>query len=323
MAVGLFATEAGDYDAAAVFFDRAIALNPAQGAEIILTWGLGLLAKEQNVRAVAVFRRGIDSKVLPDDSPVLPFYLAGALEMTGKTDEAIASARKAADLAAAREKAQAAAPKAGSPASKRERKASELPRYLARVGWVLFHSKRYPEAVKVYTELVSRFGEDFASDEIRDVVRQSRLVLSNMAAIRGDHAAAVEWLEQVLDEFPDDPSALNDLGYLWADEGKHLARSLAMISKALEAEPNNAAYHDSLGWVFFRMGKLQEARAELEKAVAKDEDATVLDHLGDICRAAGQLDRARDAWRRSVKAYQKDREEEKAAAVEKKLSRTK
>ena len=102
------------------------------------------------------------------------------------------------------------------------------------------------------------------------------------------HDDAEEWLEQVLDEFPDDPGAHNDLGYLWADRGVHLQRALRMTRRACQSEPDNVAYRDSYGWALFRVGKYDEAVAQLRKAAAVDEpDGVILDHLGDaLCADA-------------------------------------
>jgi len=72
----------------------------------------------------------------------------------------------------------------------------------------------------------------------------------------------------VLEQFPDDEGALNDLGYLWADQNQHLERAKRMIEKAVAGEPENMAYRDSLGWVLSAWGSGPEAIAELEKAVA-------------------------------------------------------
>ena len=111
----------------------------------------------------------------------------------------------------------------------------------------------------------------------------------------------------MLDEFPDDAGASNDLGYLWADQGVHLQRALKMIRQAVAAEPDNAAYRDSLGWVYYRLGRYQEAVAELEKAARQGTGGDVLDHLGDAQLKAGQPDKADDAWRRAAAPSAKTR----------------
>ena len=152
-------------------------------------------------------------------------------------------------------------------------------------------------------------------------MRDARLALSNLAIFRDDMAQAEEWLEQVLDEFPDDVGALNDLGYLWADQGKHLERAERMIRKAVNAEPNNKAYRDSLGWVLFRLNRYPEAITELEEAAKTEQpDGVVLDHLGDAYQKANQHQKAVDAWQKSVKALQDAKEMDKAAIVQQKLN---
>ena len=131
---------------------------------------------------------------------------------------------------------------------------------------------------------------------------------------------AEEWLEQVLDEFPDDEGALNDLGYLWADQNKHLERAERMTRKAVEVEPDNKAYHDSLGWALYRRGKFAEAATELEKAVDTEKpDGVVFDHLGDTYQKLGRHEKALEKWRKAVETFRKEKEAEKAAAVEKKM----
>ncbi len=145
--------------------------------------------------------------------------------------------------------------------------------------------------------------------------------MSALDVIRGRLDEAEEWLEQVLDEYPGDVEADNDLGFLWADENKHLDRALKMIVAAVAAEPENRAYRDSLGWIFYRLGRLPEAVAELEKAVDdKQPDGTVLDHLGDAYEKLGRHGQAIAAWRRAKAALEKDQETEKAQKVAEKIN---
>jgi tetratricopeptide (TPR) repeat protein len=297
VAVALLAMDAKEYDAAGEFFNLAIQAKADQAAELLLTWGLGLLMAEKHAQAADVFQRAIDQKVKPREEPVFYFYLAGALEMAGRTDQALAAARKAAGMK------------------------KSVPRFLARVGWVLYHAKRYEEAAKVYSQLLEKSGSDQTSAEVRQVIREGRLIQSNLCVLTDKLPQAEEWLEQVLDEFPDDLSALNDLGYLWADANKHLVRAERMIREAVEGEPENAAYRDSLGWVLYRLGRFPEAVAELEKAVAGEPDPVVLDHLGDAYLAAKQPDKAKGLWQRAVEAFNKQGKPDKAKPVQEKVNR--
>ena len=75
-----------------------------------------------------------------------------------------------------------------------------------------------------------------------------------------------------------------------------------MVQKAVQADPTNGAYLDSLGWVLFKSGQPQDALQHILKAVelSTEPDATVYDHLGDIYAALKQPDKAREAWRKSL-----------------------
>jgi Tfp pilus assembly protein PilF len=170
---------------------------------------------------------------------------------------------------------------------------------------------------------LAKFDADHDNDETRNVMRETRLSLSNLNVIQGDLPASEEWLEQVLDEFPDDVGAHNDLGYLWADQGKNLPRALKMLQHAVAAEPKNGAYRDSLGWCFFKLGRYDEALVELKAATAADEDgepdAVILDHLGDVQAKLNNKEAALEAWRRALPAFDKQHETEKSKATQKKI----
>lgn len=313
LAAALLAAEAKRWDDADPLFDQAVRGKPDRAADILLTWGLELILDEQYARATAVFRRGTEPQLAPERAPEFLLYLAGSLEMSGKTEEALAGVDRGIELSRARDAAVAAREKDFDPAW------GQTPRLELRRAWILSHARRYRDAARAYEELVRKYDGQHDSPLLRQILRDARLALSNLAVLEGDLPAAEQWLEQVLDEFPDDASALNDLGYLWADAGKHLTRAERMIRRALEQEPNNAAYRDSLGWVLFRQGRVAEALPELEKAAAEEPDPTVLDHLGDAYWRLGRGQEARAAWQRAAKAHRQAGEPAKAAPIEKKL----
>jgi len=297
LAVALLALDAQQFEAAEQFFDLAVQARPENTLEVLYLWGLGLLDAEQYGQAARVFQRGIDQEGNAGDKPVFYFYLSGALELEGRVEEALAAARKAAELD------------------------PESPRFASRAAWILYRNDRNDEAAKAYAELLDRFDADFSSAAVRQVVRESRLVLSNLAVLADDVPQAEEWLEQVLDEFPDDVAALNDLGYMWADRNVRLQRAHRMIRQAVEEDPDNVAYRDSLGWVLYRLGRPEEAIVELEKATAEAEpDPVILDHLGDVYQAANQPQKATQAWQRAASAFEENKEPEKAKKVQQKIT---
>ncbi|MDZ7620118.1 MAG: tetratricopeptide repeat protein, partial [Patescibacteria group bacterium] len=286
------------FDAAGEFFQAAVASRPERAAELLIQWGMGFMLSNEPGRAVEVFRQAIERNEHPRINPLFHFYLAGALELNGQTEEALEAARRAAELE------------------------PESPRFHGRLGWVLHHARRHEEAIDAYRSTLERFDAEHGSADVRDALRQSRLVLSSLYVVQGDLAQAESWLEEVLDEFPDDAGALNDLGYLWADQGKNLDLALEMVERAVAAQPENAAFRDSLGWVYYRLGRHAEAVVELEKAAGLGEtpDPTILDHLGDAYLKTNRTEDARQTWRRAVEAFREADETDKANAVENKLS---
>ena len=299
-AVGLVALEAKQYSTAGEFFELALLHDPKSAPAIFLSWGMGLLGDDQHDAAVKVFHLAVDENVTPDN-PAFHTYLALSLEFAGKTDEALAMAKKAADLG------------------------EGALRFESRIPWILYHAKRYQEAAEAYQALVKKFDPDQKSDEDRGLLREARLALSNIYVLLDDVGRAEQPLEEILDEFPDDVGALNDLGYIWADQNKNLEKALEMVQKAVAKEPDNRAYRDSLGWVYYRLGRFTEAVVELELAVKgtpgdEEPDGVIFDHLGDALAGAGRFEEARKVWRRAEASFAKADDKAKLAAVRKKLA---
>jgi tetratricopeptide (TPR) repeat protein len=103
---------------------------------------------------------------------------------------------------------------------------------------------------------------------------------------------------------PDHAGTLNYLGYMLADRNVRLEEAYKMIQKAVDQMPDNGAYLDSLGWVYFRQGKLTDAERILVKAVdLTGQDPTVHDHLGDVYMKLGKTQEAIAQWNASVKGF--------------------
>ena len=117
----------------------------------------------------------------------------------------------------------------------------------------------------------------------------------------GKLGEAADTFQELLRRAPDNSMALNYLGYMWAEKRQNLPEALKLIRRALELDPENAAYIDSLGWVYFQMGELPQAVEQLEKAARMlPSDGTVQEHLGDALRALGKGVEARTAYRRAL-----------------------
>ncbi|HUV30505.1 MAG TPA: tetratricopeptide repeat protein [Acidobacteriota bacterium] len=111
---------------------------------------------------------------------------------------------------------------------------------------------------------------------------------------------AVATFEQIIAHDSSHSPSLNYLGYMLADKGERLEYARELIARALELSPDNAAYLDSYGWVYYRLGDFKEALKHLEKAVSLDTDAVIFDHLGDTHQALGDMAKAREWWQKAL-----------------------
>jgi tetratricopeptide (TPR) repeat protein len=94
----------------------------------------------------------------------------------------------------------------------------------------------------------------------------------------------------------------NYLGYMWADHNMNLDEAETMIRRALQSEPNNASYLDSLGWVEFRKGQFDRALNDLLQAAktAPREDSVVFEHIGDTYLKLNRTREALEAWQKAL-----------------------
>jgi Tfp pilus assembly protein PilF len=158
-------------------------------------------------------------------------------------------------------------------------------------------ARRWDEAIRKFDQVIRDFPDN------KSAILISQFALSNVYVQKGEMRKGEEILEKVLEVNPDNSQVNNDLGYLWADQGKNLEQAEKMIRKALVAEPENGAYLDSLGWVLFKLGKYEEAIPPLEQATQKSigSDSTVWDHLGDAFLKVMQTEKAIESWQTALK----------------------
>lgn len=112
---------------------------------------------------------------------------------------------------------------------------------------------------------------------------------------------------------PQDGKSNNFLGYLYADYNQNLNEAVDLIYTALESDPENAAYQDSLGWAYFKMGNLRKAYEHVKLSIQyfKKEDyqdPVAYEHLGDILLKTGKFNEAIHAWEQGIKLYGENKE---------------
>ncbi|WP_294236906.1 tetratricopeptide repeat protein [uncultured Sphingomonas sp.] len=133
---------------------------------------------------------------------------------------------------------------------------------------------------------------------------------------RADEADAA--LAKAVELGPDEPLALNYLGYARIERGKDVPGSLALLEKASKLAPDNASITDSLGWGYYKAGQPKRALPLVEGAAeAEPANSEINDHLGDIYWALGRHYEARYAWRAAALTAEGDAQ----AAIQAKLAR--
>ena len=164
--------------------------------------------------------------------------------------------------------------------------------------------KRYDAAVRISREASAKFPE--STDAL------FRLASSLERA--GESAEAERVFLKLLAQRPNDAATLNYLGYMWADQGVQLERAKEMLERAVAREPRNAAFLDSLGWAYFRMGELASAEKNLREAYRREPtDPTIEEHIGDLEARQGNVEGAIRHWEKALdlKHEEPDRVREK------------
>ncbi len=140
--------------------------------------------------------------------------------------------------------------------------------------------KKYPDNAQVYFEYGLLLEQDGAQQQ------------------------AIPYMEKVLELEPDHAEALNYLGYTWADNNVNLDKALEYIQKSMRLKPGNGYIQDSLGWVYFRMGKFDLAIQEILGALKLEPtDPHMYEHLGDIYREQGNIKKADEAYKKAKKLF--------------------
>ncbi len=178
-----------------------------------------------------------------------------------------------------------------------------------------------------YAAMASLYQSQKKSDKAITILHQglsnhpeSTRLLYNLGLLhehKGQHDLAITTMEKLIIKQPDHAEALNFLGYSWANNNINLKQAYTYIQKANTLKPDNAFILDSLGWVLYRMGKLDEANEILEKALLLlPENYLILEHLGDVNFALQRYEIAQKYYSNAYKHTQNPAEQQR---LEKKL----
>lgn len=178
------------------------------------------------------------------------------------------------------------------------------------LGNVLLRQKRGDEAITLLRDAALKFPKDetvwYALGETYERTKQL--------------AKADECMHKVLEINPDNASALNYLGYMYAEQGINLAQAETLIKRALDVKPKDGFITDSLGWVYFKMERFADAVKTLEEAVALiPDEPVIMEHYADALLKVGQVARAKQIYERVVELTKenddKQRVSEKLQAI--------
>lgn len=166
-------------------------------------------------------------------------------------------------------------------------------------------------AIAQIYEKARRFADEEKALDAADALSRSKQDKTTVMFMRGamyermkKYDAAEAEFRKVLESDPNNAGAMNYLGYMLADRNIRLEEAGKLIGRALEIEPENGAYLDSLGWVYYRQNKLELAEDYLRRALRRvGSDPTVHDHLGDVYLKEGKLKEAIAQWEASLKGW--------------------
>ncbi|MDA0991141.1 MAG: tetratricopeptide repeat protein, partial [Verrucomicrobia bacterium] len=167
---------------------------------------------------------------------------------------------------------------------------------LLALGQIYSNRGRYDEALATYERLetISRNNAEWR------LPPAYYLHYGSTAERAGLFELAERLFETCISTYPNSHQVLNYLAYMWADRGIKLEKALQYVNRALIHEPQNGAYLDTRGWIYYMQGDYQEALIHIEAASKLiPEDPTINDHLGDIWSALGDRTRAVQHWSQS------------------------
>lgn len=287
------------YEAARTEFRRLLAANPDNPD---MLYAVGMLSLQVGDVPVAEQQLNRFIEVGRGDLDPARFYLGQIADKAGRLDEAL----RWYDQVAAGEHAMPAR---------------------VRAAQVLLRQNRLDEA---RGRLAAARAD--APDDIRLIVAEAQLLRD-----AGRHADAFDFLAKALEAQPDQPEILyetalaaeklgnmellerhlrrliqikpespqgyNALGYSLADRNLRLVEAAQLIDKALSLAPDDAFILDSKGWILFRQGKLAAALEILQKAYAKQPDAEIAAHVGEVMWVLGRFEEARTVWREAARIH--------------------
>jgi tetratricopeptide (TPR) repeat protein len=291
------------YEAAREQFEILLDYKP-DAPDALYALGLLNLQTRRPDEARHYFERLIELGQRVDESY---YYLGQAAEMRKQTDEAIryySEVRKGEHYVDAEIRIAVLLAEQGDIEAARERLQNvsaatldiELRLFLAE-GEILVKADRLQEALEVYNMALQQMPDN------ADLLYARALVNEKLDNID----AAVADLQRIVEKDPDNPQALNALGYTLVDRTGRVKEGLVYIEKALKLKPDDPAILDSMGWALYRLGRHREALRYLQQAFDKLNDPEIAAHLGEVLWVQGDQEQARKVWEKALQETPRDK----------------
>ena len=187
------------------------------------------------------------------------------------------------------------------------RSRAEQPRAYLTLAAYYIHYERFDAAIELLESAEARFMDDTS-------------ILFRLGAVLEQTERSTDAerrFRRILELNPEHAATLNYLGYMLADSGERLEESVVLLERAIETDPYNGAYLDSLGWAYFKLDRLDRAEALLQQASEQMAwNSVIQDHFGDLMLKLGRFADAIAAWERALAG---DGQEVERAAIEQKI----
>jgi len=274
------------------------AREPGASEELVVLLAQSLLAQEKSDEANEVYRE----RALTDSlSPRIAYLHAQALLSADRLDEALQELSRARRLDPENRAVQASLGRLLVAGGRPQQGVEVLERFLSEVTGL---EGEYLALARGHTDLEQHDRAVAAIESGLAAIGPTPSLLSALGSVRflaGDTEGALDAYERVLEIQPDSVQALNFIAYTLADEDLDPERALPYAERAVEMDPQNGFVRDTLGWVYFKLGRFGDAREALEAAVELGgTESVVYEHLGDALRALGLTGEAVSAWSRAL-----------------------
>ena len=261
LSLGLLNIETGELDEAATHLTHLIDIGQKQD---IANYYLGRIAQNREEHKLAIsYYLKVNSGDYVFDSKM---RIAGLFARLGRVDEGLQQLEVLAE--------------------KQTSWPLRVRAYLAQ-GEILASKQRYAEGMEMYSRALQQKPDD------ADLLYARALMAEKVDRIDITEAD----LLKLLSAEPENANALNALGYTLADRTERLEEARDYIKRAAELVPDDPAILDSLGWVSYRLGNMQDALKWLGMAFERLEDAEIAAHYGEVLWKNNQRDEAEKVWK--------------------------